>query len=388
MERINDRLVSWASLLDDQTRQQAITSAEIEFIYPHIALMPDAHLGYGATVGSVIPTLGAVMPAAVGVDIGCGMTAVQTQFKFTDLPTNLTKLREEIERSIPVSAGRYNRKILPSAAPRVDELEELALIKDFDPDSFDQNWRMQLGTLGGGNHFIEVCLDENDNVWTFLHSGSRGIGNRIAQHHIDTAKSLRHQAGDQLPHPDLAWLTQGTEEFDRYIAQLRWAQHFALLNREEMMERLNNQLGRWAGEPVQSVQYINSHHNFTEQEEHFGKQVWVTRKGAIRARESDMAAIPGSMGAASYIVEGLGNRDALNSAPHGAGRQYSRRAARRNFTHQDLRDAMVGIEYRDTAKFIDEIPQAYKPIDQVMHDSRQLVTIRHTLRQIVNVKGE
>src|SRR5699024_1035234 len=292
------------------------------------------------------------------------------------------------ERSIPVSAGRYNRKILPSAAPRVDELEELALIKDFDPDSFDQNWRMQLGTLGGGNHFIEVCLDENDNVWTFLHSGSRGIGNRIAQHHIDTAKSLRHQAGDQLPHPDLAWLTQGTEEFDRYIAQLRWAQHFALLNREEMMERLNNQLGRWAGEPVQSVQYINSHHNFTEQEEHFGKQVWVTRKGAIRARKSDIAAIPGSMGAAYYIVQGLGNREALNSALHGAGRQYSRRAPRRNFTHQDLRDAMVGIEYRDTAKFIDEIPQAYKPIDQVMHDSRQLVTIRHTLRQIVNVKGE
>ncbi len=388
MERINDRLVSWASLLDDQTRQQAITSAEIDFIYPHIALMPDAHLGYGATVGSVIPTLGAVMPAAVGVDIGCGMTAVQTQFKFTDLPGDLTKLRKEIERSIPVSAGRYNRKILPSAAPRIDELEELALEKDFDPDTVDKNWRLQLGTLGGGNHFIEVCLDENDNVWTFLHSGSRGIGNKIAQYHIDTAKSLRHQAGDQLPHPDLAWVAEGTEEFDRYIAQLRWAQHFALLNREEMMDRVNNQLGRWAGEPVQSVQHINSHHNFTEQEEHFDKMVWVTRKGAIRARKSDMAAIPGSMGAASYIVEGQGNSDSLDSAPHGAGRQYSRRAARRNFTHQDLRDAMVGIEYRDTAKFIDEIPQAYKPIDQVMQDSKELVTIRHTLRQIVNVKGE
>src|SRR5699024_11147413 len=197
MERINDRIVSWASLLDDQTRQQAITSAEIEFIYPHIALMPDAHLGYGATVGSVIPSLGAVMPAAVGVDIGCDMTVVQMQFKFTDLPTNLTNIREEIERSIPVSAVRYNRKILPSAAPRVDELEELALIKDFDPDTFDQNWRMQLGTLGGGNHFIEICLDETDKVWTFLHSGSRGIGNKIAQYHIDTAKNLRHQAGDQ-----------------------------------------------------------------------------------------------------------------------------------------------------------------------------------------------
>lgn len=388
MERINDRLVSWASLLDDQTRQQAITSAEIDFIYPHIALMPDAHLGYGATVGSVIPALGAVMPAAVGVDIGCGMTAVQTQFKYTDLPSNLTKLREEIERSIPVSAGRYNRKILPSAAPRVDELEELALAKNFDPDTFDKNWRLQLGTLGGGNHFIEICLDETDKVWTFLHSGSRGIGNKIAQYHIDTAKNLRHQAGDQLPHPDLAWLTEGTDQFDRYIAQLRWAQHFALLNREEMMYRVNNQLGRWAGEPVQSVQHINSHHNFTEQEEHFGKKVWVTRKGAIRARRNDMAAIPGSMGAASYIVEGQGNSDSLDSAPHGAGRQYSRRAARRNFTQQDLRDAMVGIEYRDTAKFIDEIPQAYKPIDQVMQDSRELVTIRHTLRQIVNVKGE
>src|SRR5699024_10374559 len=212
--------------------------------------------------------------------------------------------------------------------------------------------------------------------------------NKIAQYHIDTAKNLRHQAGDQLPHPDLAWLTEGTDQFDRYIAQLRWAQHFALLNREEMMYRVNNKLGRWAGEPVQSVQHINSHHNFTEQEEHFGKKVWVTRKGAIRARRNDMAAIPGSMGAASYIVEGQGNSDSLDAAPHGAGRQYSRRAARRNFTQQDLRDAMVGIEYRDTAKFMDEIPQAYKPIDQVMQDSRELVTIRHTLRQIVNVKGQ
>ncbi|MGO1941648.1 MAG: RtcB family protein, partial [Yaniella sp.] len=366
MERLNDRLVSWASLLEEQTRQQAVTSAELEFIYPHVALMADAHLGYGATVGSVIPTLGAVMPAAVGVDIGCGMIAVQTQFNLADLPKDLRTLREEIERAIPVSAGKYNRKILPSAKPRIDELEELALHNDVDPDAFDKNWRVQLGTLGGGNHFIEVCVDENEQLWTFLHSGSRGIGNKIATHYIDLAKSLRHQAGDHLPHPDLAWLEEGTEEFTAYIAHLRWAQHFALLNREEMMDRVNHQLGRWAGKPVCVLQRINSHHNFTEQEEHFGKTVWVTRKGAIRARSGDMASIPGSMGTASYIVEGKGNADALDSAPHGAGRQYSRRAARRNFSRDDLRKAMVGIEYRDIDKFIDEIPQAYKSIDQVM----------------------
>lgn len=388
MERINDRLVSWASMLEDQTRQQAITSAELDFIYPHIALMPDAHLGYGATVGSVIPTLGAVMPAAVGVDIGCGMIAVQTQFTRADLPQDVQTLRKEIERSVPVSAGQYNRTIQPTAAPRIDELETMALESDFDPDAFDKNWRVQLGTLGGGNHFIEVCVDEAERVWTFLHSGSRGIGNKIATHHIDVAKSLRHQAGDRLPHRDLAWLEEGTPEFDRYIQHLRWAQHFALLNREEMMDRVNNQLGRWAGEPVRDIQRINSHHNFTEQEDHFGKTVWVTRKGAIRARAGDTASIPGSMGAASYIVEGLGNGDALDSAPHGAGRQYSRRAARRTFTQEDLRKAMTGIEYRDTAKFIDEIPQAYKPINQVMEDSKDLVAVRHTLRQIVNVKGE
>lgn len=388
MERLNDRLVSWASLLEEQTRQQAVTSAELEFIYPHVALMADAHLGYGATVGSVIPTLGTVMPAAVGVDIGCGMIAVQTQFNLADLPKDLRTLREEIERAIPVSAGKYNRNILPSAKPRIDELEELALYHDVDPDAFDKNWRVQLGTLGGGNHFIEVCVDENEQLWTFLHSGSRGIGNKIATHYIDLAKSLRHLAGDHLPHPDLAWLEEGTKEFTSYIAHLRWAQHFALLNREEMMDRVNHQLGRWAGEPVRVLQRINSHHNFTEQEEHFGKTVWVTRKGAIRARNGDMASIPGSMGTASYIVEGKGNADALESAPHGAGRQYSRRAARRNFSQDDLRKAMVGIEYRDTDKFIDEIPQAYKAIDQVMEDSKDLVTIRHTLRQIVNVKGE
>ncbi|GAA4117069.1 RtcB family protein [Enteractinococcus coprophilus] len=388
MERINDQLVSWASILEEETRQQAITSAELDFIYPHIALMPDAHLGYGATVGSVIPTLGAVMPAAVGVDIGCGMIAVQTQFTFNDLPKDLKTLREQIERAIPVSAGQYNRKILPTAKPRIDELETMALEIDFDPDAFDKNWRVQLGTLGGGNHFIEVCLDDHDNVWTFLHSGSRGIGNKIATHHIAIAKRLRRAAGDTMPHEDLAWFEEGTPEFDQYVDHLHWAQHFALLNREEMMDRVNEQLGRWAGESVRDIQRINSHHNFTEKEEHFGKEVWVTRKGAIRARKGDLASIPGSMGAASYIVEGKGNPDALDSAPHGAGRQYSRRAARRAFTQDDLRKAMVGIEYRDTHKFIDEIPQAYKPIDRVMADSTELVAIRHTLRQIVNVKGD
>ena len=300
MERINDQLVSWASMLEDETRKQAITSAELDFIYPHIALMPDAHLGYGATVGSVIPTLAAVMPAAVGVDIGCGMIAVQTQFTFNDLPKDLKTLREQIERAIPVSAGQYNRKIAPTAKPRIDELETMALEIDFDPDAFDKNWRVQLGTLGGGNHFIEVCLDEHDNVWTFLHSGSRGIGNRIATHHIAIAKRLRRAAGDTMPHEDLAWFEEGTPEFDEYVDHLHWAQHFALLNREEMMDRVNEQLGRWAGEPVRDMQRINSHHNFTEKEEHFGKSAlvpeiwhrsqarWVRRPTSLRAKATLM----------------------------------------------------------------------------------------------------
>ncbi|CAM4037099.1 RtcB family protein [Tsukamurella strandjordii] len=388
MEKINKSLVSWASILDEKTREQAITTARLPFIYPHVALMPDAHLGKGATVGSVIPSLGAVIPAAVGVDIGCGMIAVRTQFTKTDLPQDRSVIREAIERAIPLSPGRYNKKVVATAEPRIAELTALAERAEFDPATYAGNWALQLGTLGGGNHFIEISLDEDDTVWAFLHSGSRGVGNKIAQHHIAVATHLCKQWWIELPDPDLAYLVEGTPEFRRYIAELKWAQHFALLNREEMMDRVIRQLGEWVGTPVVEAERINCHHNFTKREKHFGKEVWVSRKGAIEATEGKLGLIPGSMGTASYIVEGKGYAPSLNSSPHGAGREYSRSAARKAFTHEQLREAMVGIEFRDSADFIDEIPQAYKPIDRVMADATDLVTVRAVLRQIVNVKGQ
>jgi tRNA-splicing ligase RtcB len=388
MERISDRLLSWASLIDEKTVEQARTSSRMPFIHPHLALMPDAHLGKGATVGSVIPTLGAIMPAAVGVDIGCGMIAVRTQFTRDRLPADLAPLREQIERAVPLSAGHANRKVVATAEPRVGELEALAEKAEFDPAKYAGHWRLQLGSLGSGNHFIEVSVDELDRVWLFLHSGSRGVGNKIAMHHIAVAQRLARQWWIDLPEPDLAYLVEGTPEFWAYIRELRWAQHFALLNREEMMDRVARQVSEAFGEPVVEHERINCHHNFTERERHFGKEVWVSRKGAIQADLGRPGLIPGSMGTASYVVEGLGNPLSLHSSPHGAGREYSRSAARRTFTREQLQEAMVGIEYRDTDAFIDEIPQAYKLIDLVMDDAAELVTIRHTLRQIVNVKGD
>ncbi|WP_438853888.1 RtcB family protein [Agromyces sp. M3QZ16-3] len=388
MEKLSARLVSWASLIDEKTVEQARTSSTMPFIYPHLALMPDAHLGLGATVGSVIPTLGAIMPAAVGVDIGCGMIAVKTQFEASDLPSDRREVREQIERAIPLSAGHANRKVVATAEPRIAELEALAEAKGFDPARYRGDWRLQLGSLGSGNHFIEVSLDEADAVWLFLHSGSRGVGNKIAQHHIRVAQELCRRWWIDLPDTDLAYLVEGTPEFSRYIAELRWAQHFALLNREEMMDRVIRQVSEWVGAPVEERERINCHHNFTESEEHFGKRVWASRKGAIRADAGRPGLIPGSMGTASYVVEGLGDRMSLNSSPHGAGRTYSRSAARRTFTQDQLREAMAGIEFRDTDAFIDEIPAAYKPIDRVMADAASLVRVRHTLRQVVNVKGD
>lgn len=389
MRKITSRLFSWASILEENTEAQARTASTMPFIYPHLALMPDAHLGLGATVGSVIPTLRAVMPAAVGVDIGCGMIAVRTQFTKADLAgRDLKELREQIERAIPLSAGAKNSKIVATAEPRIALLEAEAQAAGFDPASYVGDWRLQLGSLGSGNHFIEVSLDETDAVWLFLHSGSRGVGNKIAMKHIKVAQGLMAKWWIELPDADLAYLVEGTPEFDRYIAELRWAQHFALLNREEMMDRVARQVSEWMGMPVDELERINCHHNFTQKEKHFGKHVWLSRKGAISARAGETGLIPGSMGTASYVVEGLGNPVALESSPHGAGRVYSRSAARKTFTHDQLREAMTGIEYRDTDAFLDEIPGAYKDIDQVMQDAAELVRIRHTLRQIVNVKGD
>lgn len=396
MDRISDRLLSWASILDEKTLEQAKVAATMPFIYPHLALMPDAHLGKGATVGSVIPTLGAIIPAAVGVDIGCGMMAVRTPYAVSDLPgdaADKTRLRVSIERSIPLSAGAYNRKVTRDhTQQRIDELISLAEGYGFDPAAYAKNWPLQLGTLGSGNHFIEVSADEQDRIWLFLHSGSRGVGNKIAQHHIKVAQRLTKQWWIPLPDNDLAYLVEGTPEFTTYVRQLRWAQQFAFLNRAEMMDRVVREFAYWvtdgAAETFERQQEVNCHHNYTEFEQHFGKRVWLSRKGAIDASAGTWGLIPGSMGTASYVVVGKGNPVALNSSPHGAGRVHSRSSARRTFTQDDLRAAMGDIEYRDTAAFVDEIPAAYKDIDQVMADAADLVEIRHTLRQLVNVKGD
>jgi tRNA-splicing ligase RtcB (3'-phosphate/5'-hydroxy nucleic acid ligase) len=387
VQKVSERLVNWASILDARTREQAERTAAMPFIHPHVALMPDAHLGRGATVGSVIPTLRAIMPAAVGVDIGCGMAAVRTQFDVGELRArgSLTPLRESIERAIPLGAGHHNRKVVATSVPRVEQLTHLAEEAGFDPSRDKKGWEAQLGTLGSGNHFIEVTVDEADRVWLFLHSGSRGVGNKIASRHIAVAREAC--AGRDLPDADLAYLTEDTDAFWTYIRELRWAQHYALLNREEMMDRLVRQTAEFVGTDVVEQERISCHHNYTESEEHFGEQVWVSRKGAIDAATGRAGLIPGSMGTASYVVAGKGEPTSLHSSPHGAGRAYSRTKARRTFTHEQLREAMVGIEFRDTDAFLDEIPAAYKDVDVVMADAADLVEVRHTLRQIVNVKG-
>jgi tRNA-splicing ligase RtcB len=311
MKQVTKRLMNWASIIDDQTLEQAKTASTMPFIFPHLALMPDAHLGKGATVGSVIPTLGAIIPAAVGVDIGCGMIAVRTQFTEDTFraffPDGLSELRTSIEDAVPLSAGKYNTRVLPSASDRVAQLEASAASRNVDPSAYAGSWRLQLGTLGSGNHFIEVSVDEENRVWLFLHSGSRGVGNKIAQHHIEVAQRYAAKNWIQLPDPDLAYLVEGTGEFDKYISELRWAQEFALLNREEMMARVIEQVERLTGETVSASETINCHHNYTERERHFGKDVWLSRKGAISAARGVPGLIPGSMGTASYVVVGKGN---------------------------------------------------------------------------------
>ncbi len=389
MEQITKRFMNWASILEDSTRAQVQMTSEMPFIYPHVALMPDAHLGKGCAVGAVLPTLGAIMPAAVGVDIGCGMIAVRTQYHVTDLPADRKPLREAIEDAVPLSAGRYNTSVdREHTYERIEHLRGKAADYGFDPSQYAGNWDLQLGTLGSGNHFIEVSLDEEDRVWLFLHSGSRGVGNKIATAHIKVAQQQCASRYISLPDPDLAYLVEGDPEFWTYIKQLRWGQTFALLNREEMMDRVAACFTDWVGGDIVEAERINCHHNYTEQEEHFGKRVWLSRKGAIDASRGTLGLIPGSMGTRSYVVEGKGNRLALNSSPHGAGREYGRRHAERTFTYEQLVESMQGIEWSGSREFIDEIPSAYKDIDVVMNDAKDLVEVRHTLRQIVNVKGD
>lgn len=390
MEQISKRLMNWASILEEKTREQAVTTSEMPFIFPHLALMPDAHLGKGATVGSVIPTLGAIIPAAVGVDIGCGMMAIRTGHHASELPADKGPLHAAISAAVPLSAGKYNGSLYSEdTAARVGVLEQMDGIAQ--AEEIAPNWRMQLGSLGSGNHFIEVSLDEDDMVWLFLHSGSRGVGNKLAQKHIKVAQQQCAKRWISLPDPDLAYLVEGEPEFGSYMEALRWAQRFAYLNREEMMHRVIDCFADWLGTDADDVDTsgaINCHHNYTVGEKHFGKYVWLSRKGAIDASEGTRGLIPGSMGAASYVVTGKGNRLSLNSSPHGAGRNHSRAAAKRLFTRDDLDKRMDGIAWGESDAFLDEHPDAYKDIDIVMADAADLVSVDHTLRQIVNVKGD
>ena len=387
MEHITRTLINWASILDENARAQAVETASMPFVYPHVALMPDAHLGRGATVGSVIPTLGAIIPAAVGVDIGCGMMAVRTQFTAAQFAAvDRTALHAAISRTVPLSAGRYNAAVTGTAVAHAEALEAVKGIEQ--AEAVAPKWRLQLGSLGSGNHFIEVSLDELDRVWLFLHSGSRGVGNKLAGKHIKVAQQQCARRWIPLPNPDLAYLVEGEPEFAAYLEALRWAQDFAFRNREVMMDRVVDAVSAGIGEAVQRVEEINCHHNYTAREQHFGKSVWLSRKGAIDATAGRPGLIPGSMGAASYVVVGKGNPVSLNSSPHGAGREYSRSAARKRFTRDDLDVRMNGIEWGRSDAFLDEHPDAYKDVDVVMADAADLVEIRHTLRQVVNVKGD
>jgi tRNA-splicing ligase RtcB len=388
------KVLNYASHVDDNTLAQAAQTARMPFVHPHIALMPDAHFGMGSAVGTVIPTTGAVIPAAVGVDIGCGMIAVQLRLRADDISgMDLGRLRTRIEDAIPLSPGNYNRGLdrFAFTRARIDSLAELASNNGVEL-AHSPKWREQLGSLGGGNHFIELCLDERDVVWLFLHSGSRGVGNKIAQKHIKIAQKLCKQWWIDLPNADLAYLPQGTPELTAYLRDLAWAQRFAFENRAEMMDRFVTVFADWFGAHdgdarSLEVDRINCHHNYTVKETHAGKDVWLTRKGAIDAHEGVRGVIPGSMGTRSYVVRGKGNESGLCSAPHGAGRRFSRSEARKRFTADDLADRMAGIEYRHGDEWVDEIPDAYKDIDQVMADAADLVDIEHTLRQILNVKG-
>jgi tRNA-splicing ligase RtcB len=394
MQRVNDKAVvflPWETI-EAEAQQQILNTAKMPFVFKHVAVMPDCHYGKGATVGTVLATKGAIIPAAVGVDIGCGMIAVRTPLKRTDIP-DAGSVRRGIEQSIPMSAGKNNSRLTASAAERVQTLERLARDTKATPDQYDRNWKLALGTLGGGNHFIELAEDREGAVWLTLHSGSRGVGNKIGSHYIRVAQELCKRLRVQLPDRDLAYLPDDHAAFNAYMRDLNWAQQFALHNRNEMMDRVLSVVSRaiYGKDDDHSrleVQRINSHHNFTQQEVHFGQQVWVTRKGAIEARTTNWAMIPGSMGTRSYIVVGKAHPMSFCSAPHGAGRRYSRTKARSLFKLHDLSAAMEGIEYRHSKELLDEIPGAYKDIDQVMENAKELVDVKYVLKQFINVKGD
>lgn len=382
----------WTDDVDEASRRQLANLASLPFIHHHVAAMPDVHLGIGATIGSVIATRGAVVPAAVGVDIGCGMVACRLSLAAEQLDERrLQRVFDQISRDVPVGKAQHadDRALAGAARPFEAGLKAMTqkhpqLLKTFGKFS---KWVNQLGTLGGGNHFIEVCLDESGQVWVMLHSGSRGIGNALASYFIELARQDIERRQIHLPDRDLAYFAEGSEHFADYVAAVHWAQEYAYANRECMLQQVLAGLARHLPPFAVTGEVVNCHHNYLAREHHYGADVWVTRKGAIRARAGDMGIVPGSMGTRSYIVRGKGNPESFESSAHGAGRRMSRNAAARAFAEADLRRQTEGVVCRKDKGVIDEIPAAYKDIDAVMENQKDLTEIVHTLKQVVCVKG-
>jgi tRNA-splicing ligase RtcB len=399
--RVIDNVRMWTGgvPVEDAARVQIANLARLPILGGPIAIMPDVHLGKGATVGSVIPTRGAIIPAAVGVDIGCGMVALRTTLAASDLPDSLAPIRAAIERDVPVGFDAHPRPALDATKEgdtgrlrarmaalrtRYGTLGVVATLGKFD----DARVWNQVGTLGGGNHFIELCLDEADRVWIMLHSGSRNVGNRIGEVSIATARRLAERDDIHLPDRDLAWLAEGTPAFDRYVAALRWAQDYATLNRDVMLHLVLRALRRFFPQDIAVRESaVNCHHNYADLEDHAGERLWITRKGAVSARRGEFGIIPGSMGARSFIVRGKGSAASYHSCSHGAGRAMSRNEARRRFTRADLVAQTSGVECRKDTAVIDELPAAYKDVDAVMAAQSDLVDVVHTLKQVLCVKG-
>ena len=378
--------------VDEESLTQLRKMAQLQFIHSHIAVMPDVHLGKGATVGSVIPTKNAIIPATVGVDIGCGMNALRLSLKASQLPDNLSTLRNAIERKVPV--GFEMHKQIKAKSSTLSPLDKkLQRITDKHPAlkrmlrSFDVTWQKQLGTLGGGNHFIELCIDENDDIWVMLHSGSRGLGNVIGTYFIERAKKEAQHRFGHVPDKDLSYFAEGSTNFDDYVEAVEWAQEYAFENRREMMRLILEAIRPLLPSFQMTKEAINCHHNYVQKELHFGEDVFVTRKGAIRAGLDEYGIIPGSMGAQSFIVKGKGNPDSFCSCSHGAGRKMSRSKAKHLFNQQDLIAQTVGVECRKDKGVVDEIPSAYKDIHQVMANQNDLIDVVHTLKQVLCIKG-
>jgi tRNA-splicing ligase RtcB (3'-phosphate/5'-hydroxy nucleic acid ligase) len=384
----------WARSLEAAAQRQLENVAQLPIIHGHVAAMPDVHAGIGATVGSVIPTKAAIIPAAVGVDLGCGVNAVRLTLAANDLPESLGRIRGAIESAVPVGFDQHPLLARGARAKAAKALEpRLRAIVERTPNlrtmqrDFETTWVRQLASLGGGNHFIEVCLDESQRVWVMLHSGSRGIGNAIGRLFIERARREMERHDVHLPDRDLAWLEEGTPAFEAYMEAVDWAQDYAHANRQEMMRLVLGAMAAHLRPFEADGEAISCHHNYVAREKHFGANVFVTRKGAIRAGLGEMGIIPGSMGAKSYVVRGKGSAESLCSCAHGAGRRMSRAEAKRRFSHADLVAQTQGVECRKDSDVIDEIPGAYKPIDEVMEDQSDLVEVVHTLKQVVCVKG-